>query len=158
MGQLNLKILTMEGVKFDGSVQFISVPGADGQLTILPSHAALLTSLQPGEVVIHTNDGEHYISVAGGVMEISNDQVAILADAAERDTDIDIQRAEAALTRAREQVSSVKRTVDVESATRALARAQIRIKVASHRKHSIRATRDNLAPESATAKPPANTK
>lgn len=135
MAQLQLKILTMEGVKFEGAVDSISVPGADGLLTILPSHAALLTALQQGEATIRADGGERYISILGGIMDVSDDRVSILADAAEMDSDIDIARAEAAVERAQQQAASVQSSKETEEALRALTRARVRVKVARHRKN-----------------------
>lgn len=134
MSQLEIQILTMEGVKFAGTAKFVTVPGADGELTILPSHAALLTAIGAGEVTVHNDKDEQYISVAGGVMEVADDKISILADAAERDSEIDLARAEAALKRAQDQIASRESATSLEETIRALARARSRIKVAKHKK------------------------
>ena len=136
MSQLEIQILTMEGVKFTGTAKFVTVPGADGQLTILPAHAALLTAISAGEVTVHNDKDEQYISVAGGVMEVADDKISILADAAERDSDIDLARAEAALKRAQEQIASRESSAKLEDTIRALARARSRIKTAKHKKRT----------------------
>ena len=79
--------------------------------------------------VEHSNGDLEYIATSGGFMEVSREKVIILADTAERATDIDISRAEASVARAREHLGSGQ-AVDYEEARAQLERATNRLQVA----------------------------
>ncbi len=101
METIRLEIVTPERLALSEDVRWVTLPGASGSMTILPRHAPLLTILQPGELVIGYPGGEEvYYAVGGGVAEVRPDKVVVLADAAEREDEIDIARAEAARQRA----------------------------------------------------------
>lgn len=63
---------------FDGEAQSVSVPGVDGELTILAEHQALITPLKTGTVTVRTTEGEQTFPVEQGVCEISGNRVTIL--------------------------------------------------------------------------------
>ncbi|NPA91282.1 MAG: F0F1 ATP synthase subunit epsilon [Chloroflexi bacterium] len=101
METLRLEIVTPERLALSEDVRSVTLPGVSGMMTILPRHAPLMTLLNPGEVLIRHPDGEEVAyAVGGGVAEVRPDKVVILADAAEREDEIDIARAEAARQRA----------------------------------------------------------
>ena len=109
-------------------------PGIEGELGILPHHAPLLTALQPGELRIKKDGEEESMAVTGGFLEVRRDRVIILADAAERVEEIDIERAEAARRRAEERLRTRGEGVDVAGAEAAMKRALMRLKVARRRR------------------------
>ena len=74
-------------------------------LGILPRHAPLLTTLQPGEIRVKKGATEEAMAVGGGFLQVARDQVLILADTAERADEIDEARAEEARRRARENLA-----------------------------------------------------
>jgi len=80
----------------------VVLPGADGEMGILPHHSPLLTTLKYGVIKVKSNRQELFFTVAGGVAEVLPDAVSILADAAENVEEIDINRAENARKRAEE--------------------------------------------------------
>src|SRR6476646_7698379 len=80
----------------------VVAPSVDGQVGILPHHAPLLTMLHVGELRVIKGNDEQSIVVAGGFMEVLNNKVTILADAAERSEEIDVASAEEARHRAEE--------------------------------------------------------
>lgn len=101
MEVLRLEIVTPERLAFSEDVRWVTLPGISGVMTVLPKHAPLMSLLQPGELVIHRPTGEEILyAVGGGVVEVRPDKVVVLADAAEREDEIDIARAEAARQRA----------------------------------------------------------
>jgi F-type H+-transporting ATPase subunit epsilon len=78
------------------------VPGKDGYLGILPGHAALLSELGIGTLSYTTEQGTHYcVAIHGGYVEVLNNEVRVLADIAEPGSEIDVDRAQRALDRAR---------------------------------------------------------
>ena len=114
------------------------VPGADGQLTLLPSHAALMTSLALGEMIAYTSEGLEPIAIHGGFLQIANDEVKVLADAAEHADDISEDRADEARSRAQDRITGREPVgegqLDLLRAQLAVQRALLRLKV-RRRKH-----------------------
>ncbi|MDA1256317.1 MAG: F0F1 ATP synthase subunit epsilon [Chloroflexi bacterium] len=133
MARFTLTIVTAESQVFSEEADSLVAPGIEGQLGILPNHAPLMTQLQPGEMTVRVGNDEVVMAVAGGFMEVLNNRVTILADTAELDTEIDLERAEAALERARQRVESRPADIDFARASQAFRRAQIRVTVARRR-------------------------
>jgi F-type H+-transporting ATPase subunit epsilon len=132
---LTLQIITPERIVFqEENVDSLTVPGAQGELTILPQHAALMTALAPGPVVFRRGGEEVDLALSGGFMEVRDDKVIVLADTAERSDEIDQARAEEARRRAREQMAARESNVDFARALAALERAQARIRVSERRR------------------------
>ncbi|MFO8009203.1 MAG: F0F1 ATP synthase subunit epsilon [Dehalococcoidia bacterium] len=131
MGKLNLEIVTAERIVHSDEVDLIVVPGIEGEMAVLPSHAPIMTMLQPGELIVRKGDEDSAIFVSGGFFELMNDKVTILADSAERAEEIDISRAEEAKKRAEERVELLTQAdVDAARAEAALRRSLMRLKVA----------------------------
>ncbi len=79
---LNLQIITPERIVFDESgIDSVTLPAVMGEITVLPSHAALMTELQPGPLVFRKGGTETDVALSGGFLEIRDDKVTILADA-----------------------------------------------------------------------------
>ena len=78
----------------------VIAPGSEGQLGILPRHAPLLTTLALGELRVRQQGVDEGIFVAGGFLEVNANVVTVLADDAERATDIDESQAQEARQRA----------------------------------------------------------
>lgn len=128
-----LEIVTPEKKLFSGDVRFVVVPGGLGQLGILPNHAALVSSLNIGEVKVQDQEGGKFVkyAVSGGFVEVRNSKVSILADTCEREDMIDCKRAEAAKERAEKRLLEKTPEIDVLRAELALKRAINRLKVAN---------------------------
>jgi F-type H+-transporting ATPase subunit epsilon len=136
---LTVEIVTAERVvRTEQGVEVLVAPGAEGQLAILPRHAALMTTLDAGELIFRRGASEESFVVSGGFMEVKNDRVTILADAAESSEEIDIARAEAARARAEERLRRYReqnvRDVDLARAQASLQRALLRLRVAEQRR------------------------
>ena len=132
--KLHLEIVTPDRLLVSADVDEIVVPGADGYLGILPGHAALLASLQAGELWYRTGTDKHYMAVLFGYVEVRPDGVTILANGAEAAEEIDVSRAEAARKLAEEQLSSATADMDIERARIALLRSLARLRVAERRR------------------------
>ncbi|HEX5140549.1 MAG TPA: F0F1 ATP synthase subunit epsilon [Dehalococcoidia bacterium] len=132
---LTLRIITPERVVFDElNIDSITLPGALGELTILPRHAPLMTELRPGPVVFRRSGEEVDLALSGGFLEVREDAVTVLADTAERSDEIDQARAEEARRRAQELMANREGQVDFARALAALERAQARIRVVERRR------------------------
>ena len=136
MAKIRFEIVTAERVIYSDDVDIVIAPGIEGQMAILPSHAPLLTMLQPGELVVRKEGEETAIFVSGGFLEVMQNRVTILADTAERAEEIDIERAEEAKRRAEERLKDKEYLpeMDLARAEVALRRALTRIKVAERRR------------------------
>jgi len=97
--------------------------------------------LNPGELILKKGSDEIPFAVTGGFFEVLNDKVIVLADAAERADEIDIQRAEQARERARLALERRESTEDLAVAAAALQRALIRLRVAEQRRRRTSAVR-----------------
>jgi F-type H+-transporting ATPase subunit epsilon len=131
---IKLDIVTVERIVFTDDVDIIIAPGKEGELGILPHHSPLMTSLNAGELIARKNGEEYSLAISGGYLEIQPDRVIVLADSAERAEEIDIARAEAAIKRAKEQLSNPSSQSDTVQAEAALRRAIARVGVAERRK------------------------
>lgn len=83
----------------------VILPGAGGEMGILPHHAPVLTTLKLGVIKVRRAGVDQIFAVAGGVAEVQPDLVTILADAAEDVEEIDVKRAQFAKKRAEEVLS-----------------------------------------------------
>ncbi len=129
--QIDLKIVTPDRQVVHDSVSAVSIPGKGGYLGILPGHAPLLTELMAGELVYTRDSATRYLAVSWGFAEVLPDRVIILAQAAERAEEIDVERAKSAKQRAEDRLKKfTEADIDLERARAALARALARIQVA----------------------------
>ena len=135
---LTLEIVTAERVVYSEEVDVLVAPGVVGELGILPSHAPLLTIMQPGEIRVDKGEEQTYIAVSGGFLEVIGNKATILADTAERAEEIDEARAEEAVKRAAERISSAASAQDLERALASVRRSQARLKVARRRRRGPR--------------------
>jgi F-type H+-transporting ATPase subunit epsilon len=130
--RLTLELATPTRLVVNAEVDEVVVPGSLGYFGVLPDHAPLLATLGTGEVTYRVGREEYHVAVSGGFAEVRNDKVIILADVAETPVDIDRARAERARDRAEARLSGRQQEeVDYTRAMCALARAQIRLQVAS---------------------------
>lgn len=80
---LQLEVVTAERqILSEHDVDSVVAPAADGQITILPRHASLISLLQEGELRVRRRGGETRIRVAGGFLEVHQSRVRVLADSA----------------------------------------------------------------------------
>jgi F-type H+-transporting ATPase subunit epsilon len=141
MNYLKLQLITPERTVLSEEVRSITCPTEAGQITILPNHAPLVANLTSGELITKNGGVDNFIHVAGGFVEVrKNNEVIILADAAEHHFEIDIARAEEAKKQA-EAIMAQQHLAEEEYATAAwlIQKNLSRINIA--RKHSHRRTR-----------------
>lgn len=99
---IRCEIVSQDRMIFEGDADIVILPGANGEMGILPNHAPLLTTLKYGVIKVRRQGHEDYFTVASGVAEVQPYLITILADAAENVAEIDVARAEAARQRAEE--------------------------------------------------------
>ena len=130
---IELTIVTPERSLVSEQVDEIQIPGAGGYLGVLPGHAPLFTELKVGELSYRKGNNWTSLAVAWGFAEVLPDQVRVLAETAERATEIDVDRAMKAKERAEQRLTKGGDDVDYDRARIALQRALIRIQVAQKR-------------------------
>lgn len=132
---MTVQVVTPDGIRYDHHANFISVKTPDGEMGILPEHINLIAPLTVYEMKIHrTDDPNHvdWVAINGGIIEIKDNLVTIVADSAERERDIDVSRAERAKIRAERKLEQAQSTHDNDEVRRAqvaLRRALNRISV-----------------------------
>src|SRR3990170_4330975 len=132
---LIVDIVTAERlVLSEENVDEVVAPGIEGELTVLPMHAPLLTMIKPGIMRIVKANDETEMAITGGFLEVRDNRVTILADAAERAEEIDVARAEEARRRAERELEQRETDVDLARVAAELQRALLRLKVAERRR------------------------
>ncbi len=129
MADYPLRVVTPERVLFSGPVSSLRAPGSEGSFGVLARHAPMVAALKTGTLSFVEEGGRRSLAVSGGFVEVSGGGVAVLAETAEYDSEIDVPRAETARERARQRLSS-QIDIDVERARAALLRALTRLRVA----------------------------
>ncbi len=76
---MKLQIITPDTELFSGEVNTVVVPGSDGEIGILNGHAPLVSSLSEGKVKVKIDNGATIFEVKGGVIEVLNNNIIILA-------------------------------------------------------------------------------
>ena len=131
-----LSVVTPEKTVLEMNVRSIVAPGSEGYLGILSNHAPLITALMPGILsVVDNNDHESLFALSGGFLEVSGNVATILADTIESADDIDVERAEESIKRARERLMhQADLHVDTERVHASLERAKNRLKLAKRKR------------------------
>ncbi|MGL1863080.1 MAG: F0F1 ATP synthase subunit epsilon [Pseudodesulfovibrio sp.] len=127
MATLTLEIVTPDRKVLSEVVEYVGAPGILGEFGVLPSHVPFLSALGVGNLHYKQDGKAHYVFVSGGFAEVSNNQVTILAEVAEMATEIDVDRASKAKTRAEERTVKAQEKVDATRNQAALRRAVSRI-------------------------------
>jgi len=134
-----LDIVTPEKTILSENVASLQIPAAEGSMGILAGHAPLLAELSVGECVVRlANGAEEQLVIAGGFVEVSRERVTVLADSAEFAANIDVDRAEQSLARAREMLAKLgagaEAGADRAAAEQEVRRAQAEIRIGAARR------------------------
>jgi F-type H+-transporting ATPase subunit epsilon len=135
MATLKLEIVTPDSQVFVGEVDSVLLPGAEGDMGILPHHEILITELKAGELRIVQKGRTEVMAIGEGFAEITGDSVAVLTDGAVSEEHIDEKVAEAAVKRAEELLkSNTLEGEELEATQAALARSLAQINVKRRRR------------------------
>jgi len=138
---IKFQIVTLSGVKFDEEVFEVQLPTPDGQIGVFPDHMPLVTLAVPGVVAVRrnerdTNEKLEYFATDGGVIEILDNTVRILADEAIHAEDVHEESAKKALNAAEEAYKNAKDRVSLEKAQAMIDRHAVRLDVAKYKRRS----------------------
>jgi F-type H+-transporting ATPase subunit epsilon len=128
--ELMLEIVTPEKIAFTGNIEEVTLPGTEGEFGVFLGHAALLSSVEIGEMSFTKDNKKTYYAVNIGYAEVTGTKVTLLVETAERSDLIDKERAKRAKENAEGKLAKLsKEDVEFESARIALARAITRMSV-----------------------------
>lgn len=130
--KIELQVVTPEKIAFQGEIDQISLPTENGQITILPKHLSLVSTIKHGELIIKNGNKNILMAVYGGFIEVRKNQVRVMTDIAERMDEIDAEKAERARQEAERRLREKDRMDDVAFAdtVAALEKSLARLKVA----------------------------
>ena len=131
--KLHLKVITQEKQVLEDDVDMVMAPGFQGQIGLLPGHIGLLTKLEAGELYILKGPSMTILAVSGGLLDIHNDQVSVMADSATRADEIDVAKVEAAKKKAEEALREKLSEKEFVVAEADLRKAVLELKVAKKR-------------------------
>lgn len=127
-----VRVVTPEGEVWSGEAVSVVVPGLDGYFGVWKGHEPLISAMEIGTLMIKTPSEQvvSLIAVHGGFVEVTGEEVIVLAETAELAEQIDTIRATTAEERARERLSGKFADIDVERAQVALRKSLVRKRVA----------------------------
>ena len=129
-GKLKLKLIGPEKVYYEvAEADQVIAEAMDGEFAIMPGHTSLLAALRTGKCIVKNDKEEKAFAVHGGLLEVRKDRIRVLTRAAEERKDIDKERAEMALERAKKRLESKEENVDFARAQAAFDRATNRLRV-----------------------------
>ncbi|SHG92889.1 ATP synthase F1 subcomplex epsilon subunit [Thermosyntropha lipolytica DSM 11003] len=126
-----LEVITPEEILLREEVQFVVVPETQGELGVLKNHAPMIAALNIGVLRYTDAAGEvKKVAISGGFMEVIYNEARVLAETAEKGSEIDVLRAQEALKRAKRRLEQRDESIDFARAQKALQRAIARLKAA----------------------------
>ena len=140
---MNLKLVTLLGVKIDQEVYELIIPTSEGEIVVFPGHEPLVALAVPGAIAVRAKKGDsddklEYYAISGGIIEISGKAVRVLVDEAASGDDIVEAESKAALERAKQMEANAKDQIELDKAHTLLDRHAVRLKVADLRRRHRR--------------------
>jgi F-type H+-transporting ATPase subunit epsilon len=129
---LNLEIVTPEKMVLSESVDSVTIPTASGEIGIMTNHAPLISSLRAGILSYTRGGATEKLVISGGFVEVSANNVSVLADIAEESSEVDTEAARLEREAAERVVKEWKGTEEeLEAELEKLERAQARLQLAA---------------------------
>ncbi len=127
--EFTLRVVTPERIFYEGTATMVEFNTTEGQIGVYPGHIPLTVIVSPGVLRIHEAEGERDAALHAGFAEILPDGISILAEVVEWPDEIDLERAEEAVARAKSRIDRRDANTDLARAQTALQRAMARINV-----------------------------
>ncbi len=134
MNKFTLKLIAPDGVKYEEEADEVVLPTADGQITVLPGHMPVISLLKPGEIIIKNGSKTHELATEGGVVEVSQNLVKVLADTAEDAESMDELKIAEAKKAAEQRLANAKDEVEFTEAAAALEKQLAKLNFLTKRK------------------------
>lgn len=136
----HFKLVSLSGTQFDDEVAEVILPTLEGQIGVEAHHMPLVSVLTNGVIAVRRvakdrDDAREYFATNGGVVEVSNNVLSVLADEADHADDINEADAKAAYDRAQAMKAEAKDQISLEHAQALVDRQAVRLQVASLKRH-----------------------
>lgn len=129
---IQLDVITPERRLLSEAVDYVTVPGLNGELGILPGHTPLISQLQTGVLSYTQGTSSRRMLVSGGFVEVNSDRVSVLADLAELPEEIDAARARTEREQAERTLGAFSGSPEEFNEARTqLERSQVRLQLAA---------------------------
>lgn len=135
MDTFKLQIIAPDGVKYEEVASAVVLPTASGHIEILPNHMPLVTLLSPGEIIIKNGGQDKSYSTEGGVVQVGNNLVKVLADTADEAHNLDELKIAEAKKAAEERLANAKDDVEYTHAAAQLEKQLAKLKYLNKRKN-----------------------
>ena len=129
MNTIQLEIVTPTRILDEGQVSYVRCPGVDGSFGVMANHIEGIIVLDIGEVKVRKDSQDEYLSISGGYAEIIEDRLELLVESVEKSSEIDSERAEMSMERARTRKSEQDPELNEARIEASLARALNRLRV-----------------------------
>ena len=140
---IHFELVTLDGTKFSEEVHEVVLPTPEGYIGVFLNHMPLVSIAVPGVISVRRKAGdpdsrlEHYAS-HGGVIEIGNNKVRVLADAADHEDEISEAEAQKAYEQAKKLHAESKTRIELDEAKSLMDRSSVRLQVATLRRRNRR--------------------
>lgn len=136
---ISFQLVTLTGTKFSKDVYEVVLPTADGYIAIFPNHMPLVSIATPGVISVRHKLGDpddklEYFATNGGVIEIADDTVKLLADEADNEAEINEKEAQKAFDDAKALAAQAKDQISLDKAQSLIDRQAVRLQVAGLRR------------------------
>ena len=140
---INFELVTLNGIKLSESVHEVLLPTPQGQIAVFENHAPLVSTASTGVISVrrksdHPDDMMEHYAIDSGVIEISGNNVRVLVDEADKDSDISAKEAEEALAKAKQIYAEAKDQVSLDKAQSLVDRQASRLHIAELRRRTRR--------------------
>lgn len=129
MNTIQLEIVTPTRILDEGQVSYVRCPGVDGSFGVMANHIEGIIVLDIGEVKVRKDSQDEYLAISGGYAEIMEDRLELLVESVEKSSEIDSERAEMSMERARTRKSEQDPELNEARIEASLARALNRLRV-----------------------------
>lgn len=99
---MHVELITSEGSAYSGDAASVTLPSSMGEITVLNHHIPLLSTIEPGTVIIRSGDSELLFAVSRGVVQVGSGSIRILSDIADKAESLEEDAIEIARARAEE--------------------------------------------------------
>lgn len=140
---IHFELVTLTGIKLSKTVHEVKIPTPQGIIAVYKNHAPLVSLATTGVITVREkentpDDLQEYYAIDSGVIEIAHDNVRVLVDEADKDTEVNAHEAEEALKRAKNLRADAKDRVSLEKAQSMVDRQETRLKIASLKRRNRR--------------------
>jgi F-type H+-transporting ATPase subunit epsilon len=112
--QLHLEIVTPQRRILQTSAEWVTIPGIEGEIGVLPEHVPLVTSVESGILSYSDGGSVRRVAVHHGYAQVQGNHITVLPEVAETGAEIDMDRARRAEQRAREELERIQREQNEE--------------------------------------------